>query len=280
VETITPDFWQRIKACAASALDLPPAERESYIARATDGDAQLGEQVRSLVASALAATPYFEQPAAGSILPSLYAAGHHIGAYRIVRELGSGGMGSVYLADRDDGEFLQRAAIKIVRGGFASAFLLQRFREERRILASLEHPNIARLLDGGTTASGLPYVVMEYVEGEPIDRYCVDRRLSLRERLAIFQQVCAAVQYAHHHLVIHRDIKPGNILVTADGTPKLLYFGIAKLLDSDTGLERSANTTLHVMTPESASPEQVSGSSVSVAADVYALGVLLYRLVT
>jgi serine/threonine protein kinase/tetratricopeptide (TPR) repeat protein len=280
VETITPEFWQRIKACAAEALDLAPAERDAYIDRACASDPVLGDQVRTLVASALAATPYFEQPAAGGILPSLYAAGHHIGPYRIVRELGTGGMGSVYLAERDDGEFLQRAAIKIVRGGFASGFLLQRFREERRILASLEHPNIARLLDGGTTGTGLPYVVMEYVEGEPIDRYCADRALPLRARLAIFQQVCAAVQYAHQHLVIHRDIKAGNILVTADGAPKLLDFGIAKLLDAETGLDMSAQTTtLRVMTPESASPEQISGKPVSVADDVYALGVLLYRLV-
>jgi non-specific serine/threonine protein kinase/serine/threonine-protein kinase len=280
VATLTPEFWERIKTCAAAALDLPPEDRDAYIARVFVGDPELGEQVRSLVASSLAATPYFEQPPFRGSLPTLFTAGHRIGPYRIVRELGSGGMGSVYLGERDDGEFLQRAAIKIVRGGFGTGFLLERFREERRILASLEHPNIARLLDGGTTGAGLPYVVMEYVEGEPIDRYCAERRLSLRARLAIFQQVCAAVQYAHQHLVIHRDIKPGNILVTSDGTPKLLDFGIAKLLDSETGLERSTHTTLRVMTPESASPEQVAGKPVSVAADVYALGVLLYRLIT
>jgi eukaryotic-like serine/threonine-protein kinase len=280
VATLTPEFWERIKTCAAAALDLAPEDRDAYIARISDGDGELGEHVRSLVASSLAAAPYFEQAPFRGILPTLYAAGHRIGPYRIVRELGSGGMGSVYLAERDDGEFRQRAAIKIVRGGFGSSFLLERFREERRILASLEHPNIARLLDGGTTAAGLPYVVMEYVEGESIDRYCAARRLPLRARFAIFQQVCAAVQYAHQHLVIHRDIKPGNILVTADGAPKLLDFGIAKLLDSETGLERATHTTMRVMTPESASPEQVAGKPVSVAADVYALGVLLYRLMT
>ncbi len=189
-------------------------------------------------------------------------------------------MGSVYLAERADGDFEQRVAIKVVRGGFGSRLLLDRFREERRILAALEHPNIARLLDGGTTETGLPYVAMEYVEGEAIDRFCDERRLPLRERLRIFRDVCAAAQYAHQHLVVHRDIKGGNILVTADGTPKLLDFGIAKLVDEDAMAGASVHTTLRIMTPENASPEQISGKTVSVATDIYALGVLLYRLLT
>ena len=276
--SMTPDAWQRIKSIAASALEVEAADRTAYVERACAGDARLRDEVLSLLASADAATPMFEIPGGGAA-PGLYAAARRLGAYRLIRELASGGMGTVYLAERDDGEFRQRVAIKIVRGGFGNAFLLERFRAERRILASLEHPNIARLLDGGTTDAGLPYVVMEFVEGEPIDLFCRHRELPLGERLAIFQQVCAAVQYAHQHLVVHRDIKPLNILVSADGIPKLLDFGIAKLLDAEAG-ESGAHTIAHVMTPESASPEQVLGQPVGIATDVYALGVLLYRVLT
>lgn len=278
-DTTTPERWRRVKTIASGALDLDESARDVYLAGACGGDDALVSEVRSLLACTLAAAPFFESPGSESAR-SLLPAGTAIGPYRIVRELASGGMGSVYLAERDDEEFHQRVAIKVVRGGFASAFLLQRFREERRILASLDHPNIARLLDGGATVSGLPYVVMEFVEGQPVDAFCASRGLSLRERLAVFQQVCAAVQHAHQHLVIHRDIKAANILVTADGTPKLLDFGIARLLDPQTGVQFDRQTTLRVMTPESASPEQVSGGAVTVASDVYALGVLLYRLLT
>ena len=278
MDATSPDAWQRIKAIASAVLDLNETDRAGYIERVCGGDARLRDEVLSLVASAEAATPFFEIPGGGAA-PGLYAAAQRLGPYRVIRELASGGMGTVYLAERDDGEFRQRVAIKIVRGGFGDAFLLERFRAERRILASLEHPNIARLLDGGTTDAGLPYVVMEFVEGEPIDLFCRQRELPLRERLAIFQKVCAAVQYAHQHLVIHRDIKPPNILVAADGTPKLLDFGIAKLLNADAG-EVNTHTIAQVMTPESASPEQVAGRPVGVPTDVYALGVLLYRLLT
>jgi tetratricopeptide (TPR) repeat protein len=277
VTDTTPERWRRVKEIASAALDLEEYARLAYVATACSGDEPLAGEVRSLLASTAAATPYFETPGGGGTA-TLLTGGTAIGPYRIIRELASGGMGSVYLAERDDGEFRQRVAIKVVRGGFANEFLLQRFRDERRILATLEHANIARLLDGGTTSAGLPYVVMEYVEGEPIDAFCAGRALPLRERLAVFQQVCAAVQHAHQHLVIHRDIKAANILVTANGTPKLLDFGIAKLLDPETGLQFGAHTTVRVMTPESASPEQVSGGPVTVAADVYGLGVLLYRL--
>jgi len=278
-ETTSAERWQRIKRIASDALDLDESARSAYVVTSCGGDAELADEVRSLLASAVAATPYFETPGGGASA-SLFVAGTPIGPYRIVRELATGGMGSVYLAERDDGQFTQRVAIKIVRGGFAGAFLLERFREERRILATLDHPNIARLLDGGTTASGLPYVVMEFVEGEPIDVFCTRRALSLRDRLAVFRQVCSAVQHAHQHLVVHRDIKSANILVTDDGTPKLLDFGIAKLLDPQGGLPFGARTTVRVMTPESASPEQVNGEAITVATDVYALGVLLYRLLT
>jgi tetratricopeptide (TPR) repeat protein len=274
----TPQLWARVKAIASAALDLDAAARAAFVDEACQGDAGLRAEVVSLLDSTDAAQPFFEKPPAfpgpGLVLPD-----SRIGPYRVIRELASGGMGSVFLAERADGEFQQRVAIKIVRGGFGDAFLLERFREERRILATLDHPNIARLLDGGTTAAGLPYVVMEFIEGQAIDQYCAARNLPLRDRLLVFQQVCAAVQYAHQHLVIHRDIKASNILVTETGVPKLLDFGIAKLVDVSAGAA-AAYTAVRIMTPESASPEQLSGQPVTVAADIYALGVLLYSLLT
>jgi non-specific serine/threonine protein kinase/serine/threonine-protein kinase len=278
MDQMTPEFWQRIKTIAGAALELGPAERRAHVEQACAGDGLLFREVLSLLRSTEAAEPYFERPNPDAS-PHLYATGSRIGAYRVLRELGSGGMGTVYLADRDDGEFTQRVAIKIVRGGFPNRFLLERFRDERRILASLAHPNIGRLLDGGTTQGGVPFVVMEYVEGQPIDEYCEARQVSLRDRLALFQQVCGAVEYAHRHLVIHRDIKAANILVSNEGVPKLLDFGIAKLLHAGADADATPQTTVPIMTPESASPEQLSGGSITVAADVYALGVLLYRLV-
>ncbi len=202
-----------------------------------------------------------------------------VGPYRILRELGAGGMGTVFLAERDD-EFHQRVAIKVVRG-MLSREVLTRFRAERQILASLEHPAIARLLDGGTTPSGLPYLVMEYVDGVSIDEYCRERRLGIRDRLALFARVCDGVSYAHRSLVVHRDLKPSNILVTADGTPKLLDFGIAKLLEPDAGAAPAITITgLRALTPEYASPEQIRGQPITTATDVYSLGVLLFELLT
>lgn len=204
-----------------------------------------------------------------------------IGAYRAVRELGRGGMGTVYLGERADAQFQMRVAIKVIKRGMDSEAVLQRFRHERQILACLEHANIARLLDGGTTADGLPYFVMEYVDGQPIDEYCRGHRLSIGDRLDLFRQVCAAVAYAHQNLVVHRDIKPSNILVTSNRAPKLLDFGIAKLLDTDGG-DVTVATELgrQAMTPQYASPEQVRGDRVTTVSDVYALGVLLYELLT
>jgi eukaryotic-like serine/threonine-protein kinase len=201
-----------------------------------------------------------------------------IGAYRVVRELGHGGMGSVYLAVRADEEYEKKVALKLIRGGAANAEVIERFRRERQILASLDHPNVARLLDGGTTEDGLPYFVMEYIEGTPITDYCDDKRLSTFERLKLFRSVCSAVEYAHRNLIIHRDIKPGNILVTAEGVPRLLDFGIAKLVDPGGGPEAAATST--AMTPAYASPEQVRGEPISTASDVYSLAVLLYEILT
>src|SRR5204863_9694351 len=205
--------------------------------------------------------------------------GRRVGSYRVVREVGRGGMGAVYLAERADSAFHKRVAVKVVKRGMDTDFILRRFRHERQILASFDHPNIARLLDGGTTEEGLPYFVMEYVEGLPIDASCDTQALSIIERLKLFRHVCAAVTYAHRHTVIHRDIKPSNILVTSDGTPKLLDFGIAKILQPGGGPEALMTMTgVRPMTPEYASPEQVRGEPVTTASDVYSLGIVLYEL--
>ena len=203
-----------------------------------------------------------------------------LGSYRLERRLGRGGMGMVYLAARADGAYQKQVAIKLVSAVAASEEIVRRFLEERQILARLDHPNVARLIDGGTTIQGQPYLVMEYVDGIPIDRYCRDRSLSLDQRLELFERVCSAVDYAHQHSVVHRDIKPSNILVTPDGTPKLLDFGIAKVLQPDAGDSESRRTLLFLGTPEYCSPEQVSGRLITEATDVYSLGVLLYELLT
>ena len=203
--------------------------------------------------------------------------GRRIGVYQIEAEIGHGGMGEVYRAVRADGQYKKEVAIKLVRGGYDTTAVLERFLHERQILASLDHPNIARLYDGGTTQEGLPFLVMELIEGTPIDQYCEEHELAVNERLKLFRQICAAVQFAHQRLVIHRDIKPSNILVTADGIPKLLDFGIAKILDP---AAKAETTILRPMTPEYASPEQVRGETITTATDVYSLGVVLYRLLT
>ena len=202
-----------------------------------------------------------------------------IGPYRILRELGQGGMGVVYLAARADEEFRKRVALKVIRSGAASEEVVRHFKRERQILAGLDHPNIAKLLDGGTTDDGLPYFVMEHIEGEPLLTYCDSRKLSVAERLKLFQAICSAVQYAHRNLVVHRDIKPGNIVVAEDGSPRLLDFGIAKFLNPELAGEAPTATAL-VMTPAYASPEQARGERITTATDVYSLGVVLYELLT
>ncbi|MEZ5318552.1 MAG: serine/threonine-protein kinase [Vicinamibacterales bacterium] len=299
---MTRDEWQRIKHLAGEALELEVSARDAFLAAACGPDAALRGEVDALVAAAHAAADLYEVPALALADPSLAAAaaaaaragaaepadpdaalspGTRLGPYRIVREIGRGGMGRVYLAARSDGEFDQQVAIKLVDAGLASATLVARLRQERQILAVLDHPNIARLLDGGTTPDGQPYVVMEYVEGLPIDAFCDRAGLDLPARIELVRALCGAVHHAHQHLVIHRDIKPGNVLVTADGVPKLLDFGIATLVDPDPGAdpaEARARTTWRALTFESASPEQVTGEPVTVAADIYGLGQLLYRL--
>jgi serine/threonine protein kinase/tetratricopeptide (TPR) repeat protein len=265
-------------------FEREPGERAAALARACGDDESLLEEVERLLAREERAAAFLEESpleaaARARAGESESLVGRRVGAYRVVREIGRGGMGAVFEAVRADDEFEKRVAVKLIKRGMDTDAILRRFRIERQILATLDHPNIARLLDGGTTADGLPYLVMEYVEGLPVNEYADAHRLSTNERLKLFRTVCAAVSYAHQNLVVHRDIKPSNILVQEDGTPKLLDFGIAKLLDARQGAGETA-TALRVMTPEYASPEQVRGESVTTATDIYALGVLLYELLT
>jgi serine/threonine-protein kinase len=266
------------------AIQLAPEDRLSFLTRVCDDDPQLQREVERLIAAYDSLGDLFETDQPGTLDDSAAARSlpEVIGAYRIVRELGRGGAGAVYLAVRHDEEFKREVAIKLLRPGLQTGDVVRRFRHERQILASVEHPFIAKLLDGGSLADGSPYLVMEYIDGVPIDAYCKANQLSTAARLELFCKVCAAVQFAHQNLVIHRDIKPGNILVTADGTPKLLDFGIAKLLDPS-AFSLTVDVTLadsRPMTPEYASPEQIRGDAVTTSSDVYALGVLLYRLLT
>jgi serine/threonine protein kinase/tetratricopeptide (TPR) repeat protein len=271
--------WQRAKQVLDEAIAVESGERASVLDRACDGDPELRREVESLLsAHEQAGSTFLKTAAVGLKAPSSPSrAGLRIGVYQIIKEIGHGGMGEVYRAARADGQYTKEVAIKLVRGGFDSRFVLERFLTERQILASLDHPNIARLLDGGSTDDGVPYLVMELIEGTPLDEHCDNNRLNVTERLKLFVQVCSAVQYAHQRLVIHRDIKPGNILVTKEGVPKLLDFGIAKILDPTDG---SKTTLDRPFTPEYASPEQIRGEPITTASDVYSLGVVLYQLLT
>jgi len=278
---MTPERWQQIREVFDRAVSLPSEKRAAYVNAICANDSDLLHEVESLLSSDdHAGTGFLNSPVVDLThpLPNRAAnrVGSRIGAYNILEEIGRGGMGEVYRASRADGQYEKEVAIKVVRGGYDTAAVLDRFRHERQILASLDHPNIARLLDGGTTEEGIPYLVMELIEGTPIDQYCNAQHLNVTARLRLFLEVCSAVQYAHQHLVIHRDIKPGNILVTKEGTPKLLDFGIAKILDPVSGNE---STISGPMTPEYASPEQIRNEPITTATDVYSLGVVLYQLV-
>ena len=283
----TAERWQRVKEVLGNALELDPERRAAYLDTACDGETALRADVERLLAAEQRAGDGFlnvtvttpEQPAS-AIADLDTRIGHRVGPYRIVERIGEGGMGAVYRAVRADDQYQKQVAIKLIQAGHDSAFIVSRFKNERQILASLDHPNIARLLDGGTTDDGAPYFVMELIEGQRIDEYCDQRRLPIHERLHIFLQVCAAVQFAHQRLIIHRDIKPGNILVGADGVPKLLDFGIAKLLDPATGRDEATMTMFPALTPAYASPEQIQGVPITTATDVYSLGVVLYELLT
>jgi tetratricopeptide (TPR) repeat protein len=283
---VTPERWRRVEAVFERVLELPADDRAAALDRDCAGDEELRREVEALLAAHAGAgsfldspSLFFEQDAASAHGAGLEP-GQVIGRYRVVRELGRGGMGAVYLAARGDQQFEQLVAIKLVKRGMDTDAVIRHFRNERQILAGFDHPNIARLLDGDATEDGRPYFVMEYVDGVPVDEYCDRHGLSVSERLELFRAVCAAVSYAHRRLVVHRDIKPSNILVTADGVPKLLDFGIAKLLQPSDGGSALTATGLRPMTPEYASPEQVRGLPASTATDVYSLGVVLYELLT
>jgi eukaryotic-like serine/threonine-protein kinase len=281
---MNPERWQQIRELFDQAIAVSEGERAAFLDSACSGDIELRQEVESLLRSHQEAGSVFLEKPAADLKAALAGAAEHgsragrrVGVYRLIEQIGEGGMGEVYRAERADGMYDKQVAIKFVRVGFDTKAVLERFRHERQVLASLDHPNIARLLDGGTTEEGVPYLVMELIEGIPFDQYCDSQKLNVTERLKLFLQVCSAVQYAHQHLVIHRDIKPGNILVTKEGIPKLLDFGIAKILDPAAG---SQATAINPMTPEYASPEQVRGEPITTSTDVYSLGVVLYQLLS
>lgn len=278
---------KEIESLFDAALELPGHERPRFVETACAGDVELESEVLALLRAHEMAEGLLEADAVSAAAALLEGRSilKRVGPYRVVGELGRGGMGVVYLGERDDGQFRRRVAIKVIRsavGGPDSEELYRRFKMERQILASLDHPNIGRLLDGGLTDDGRPYLVMEHVEGVPIDVHCDRERLGVEERLRLFSEVAHAVHYAHRNLVVHRDLKPSNIFVTADGAVKLLDFGIAKILDPSAVGETAplTGTGLRLMTPEYASPEQVRGEGITTATDVYGLGVVLYELLT
>ncbi len=285
------DHWESVKLLFAEALEQPPEARQQFVGERAAGNQQLRTEVEALLKADSQDTEWLSHPIFAvathllavepeDLAPEVAESSTRVGPYRILRPLDHGGMATVYLVERDDGQYRQRCALKMAHPSLASQERIEsRFRQERQIIASLSHPNIARLLDGGIAPDRRPYLVMELVEGEPLDRYCKHHQLTVTQRLDIFRKVCAAVQHAHGHLVIHCDLKPGNILVTADGEPKLLDFGVASLLDTkhvphfETVLLDDA-----MMTPSFASPEQIRGDRLTTASDIYSLGVLLYLL--
>ncbi len=283
---MTPERWKRVETLYNEAVSLEGDARSDYLRRACAGDASLLAEVEALLRHDARGDQTISaalQRAASDLLEHQAAAlvGRQLGAWRLVRRVAQGGMGSVYLAERCDGQFEQRVAVKLLNPALLSPDALARFNSERQILARLSHPNIARLYDGGTTDEGVPYLVMEYIEGVPISTCCRERQLGTRARLEMFSKVCTALDYAHRNLIVHRDIKPSNILVDALGEPKLLDFGVAKLIERDP-LAHPAVTVAdaRALTPRYASPEQLKGETITTATDVYSLGVLLYELLS
>lgn len=282
------DRWKTVEELFHRALEVPEHERSAFLESNSGGDADLVREVQSLISSDTAAsTSSFAASAVKKALFNFHAIetaatapGRRVGRYRLLKEIGRGGMGTVYLATRDDETYEKKVALKLVRRGMDTDFILARFRRERQILAQLEHPNIARLLDGGATEEGLPYLVMEYVQGVSISEYVQTNELSLEQRLKLFLQICDAVEYAHRNFVIHRDLKPGNILVDDKGIPKLLDFGISKLLVLDGAPTETITHEVRMLTPDYASPEQIRGDPITVGADIYSLGAVLFELLT
>jgi len=286
---VTPERWREVSEALDKVWHSTAVERLEYLAVVGQSDPELHEELESLLAFGQAAgteflnTPALEAGQCGNETDRRNTLlGRRLGAYQIVELIGEGGMGEVYRAFRADDQYRKQVAVKVVRRSQGSSFVVTRFKNERQILASLDHPNIAHLLDGGTTEEGAPYFVMELIDGESIDRYCAHHELSTSDRLKLFSQVCSAVQFAHQRLIIHRDLKPGNILVMANGSSKLLDFGIAKILEPDTATDGSEPTLtqFRALTPRYASPEQIKGEPITTASDVYSLGVILYELLT
>jgi eukaryotic-like serine/threonine-protein kinase len=283
-QPITDEQWARIQTIFSAAAELPDREQAAMLDQAVSGDPLVRAEVESLLRAdragdaALLSAIGLE---ADVLLRDSRLIGARLGQYRVVREIGQGGMGAVYLAERDDEHYHKQVAIKVVKRGMDTAEVLGRFRYERQILANLDHPYIARLIDGGSTADGRPFFVMDYVQGEPIDAFCNSHNLDIPSRLRLFLRVCEAVSEAHRNLIVHRDLKPGNILVTPDGVPKLLDFGVARLLDPGVDpLSPATAVSAGLLTAEYASPEQVRGLPATTAIDVYALGAVLYELLT
>ncbi len=286
---MNPERWQKINEIFHAAIERGADERSSFLAESCQGDEELFKEVEKLVSAHNRADDFIQKPVFTDAVQLLSTeretsgfVGKRFGVYKVIEEIGRGGMGAVFLAERVDKQFEKRVAVKVIKRGMDTDAVLRRFRHERQILAALDHPNIARLFDGGTTDDGTPYFVMEYIEGLSITKYADAHRLSVKERLELFRKVCAAAAYAHQRLVIHRDLKPSNILVDNEGEPKLLDFGIAKLMNPEgIGLETNRTATgLRLMTPEYASPEQMQGLPVTTLTDVYSLGVVLYELLT
>jgi serine/threonine-protein kinase len=276
--------WQILEKLFHAALELPAAERSHFLTQACGTDLALHREVENLLAADNVAHSRIQEIVSDGAVRAANALaltpGTMLGPYRLSRELGQGGMGSVWLGQHTGDTALTEVAIKVLRPGLASPGILRRFQAEQRILGELNHPNIAQLLDAGTTSDDQPYFVMEYIAGEPIDSWCTDRALDIDARIDLFVEACSAVQFAHARQVVHRDIKPGNILVTREGRPKLLDFGIAKFLGPGSAHFLETAPGVRLMTPRYASPEQVRGTAVSTATDVYALGVVLYELLT
>jgi len=282
---MTPERFRQVRNVFEAALEKAPHERAAFLEEAARSDLDLHAQVKRMLDAHESTFTFLDgalaAPAELRTDPRRLE-GRRLGNYEILREIGRGGMGTVYLARRSDGLFEQQVAIKVVTPESAGREVIERFEQERAILASLQHPNIARLYDAGSTEEGWPYFVMEYVEGKPIDQWCDDRKLNISERIRLFRAVCEAVQFALQHRVIHRDLKPANVLVTEQGTVKLLDFGIAKLVsvDADQKTALATRTGARLMTPEYASPEQVRAEEITPLSDLYSLGVILYELVT